>query len=135
MLEKNAYYKILNVKKDAAPEQIDAAYQKQKAAYQEATGDHDEEVLLLLEEAHQILSDENLRRSYDEEQAKRPISMEELNEKVDKDARKMGRKNNIYLLMEDFVTTDPEGEEHLAWEFFAPILLGLLFLLALGRYQ
>lgn len=134
-MKKNGYYHILRVKADASAGEIETSYQRIKSACSEEENSLDEEEAELLEEAHRILTDEGLRRLYDEEQAKRPMSIEELNEKVDRDARKMHPRNNIMVLFDDFMTKDSRGEQKLAWEFFGPVIAGLLFLLALGRIR
>ncbi len=60
------YYKILGIDKNASPEEIKKAYRKLAHQYHPDKKDGDEEKFKEINEAYQILSDQNKRNQYDQ---------------------------------------------------------------------
>lgn len=63
-MKKNGYYTVLHITPGATQEEIEAAYQRERKAYDlEGRGAHDLRAREL-EEAYEVLADEERRRCY-----------------------------------------------------------------------
>jgi len=65
-MEKKDYYKILGVNRNASQEEIKKAFYKLAHKYHPDKAGGDEEKFKEINEAYQVLSDENKRRQYDQ---------------------------------------------------------------------
>lgn len=87
-MKKNGYYTILHLNPDAAPEEIDAAFQREKRWYEMEGRAFNDKQAKELTEAYMVLSDVDRRKCYDAEQSRAVMTMEELEQKVRQDHRK-----------------------------------------------
>ena len=87
-MKKNGYYTILHLNPDAAPEEIDAALQREKRWYEMEGRAFNDQQAKELTEAYMVLSDADRRKCYDAEQSRAVMTMAELEQKVRQDHRK-----------------------------------------------
>lgn len=87
-MKKNGYYTILHLNPDVAPEEIDAAFQREKRWYEMEGRAFNDQQAKELTEAYMVLSDADRRKCYDAEQSRAVMTMEELEQKVRQDHRK-----------------------------------------------
>ena len=84
-MKKNGYYTILHLNPDAAPEEIEAAFQREKRWYEMEGRAFRGPRAKELAEAYGVLSDADKRKCYDAEQDRSVMTMEELEQKVRED--------------------------------------------------
>lgn len=81
-MKKNGYYTVLHIPPDATQEEIETAYRRERKAYELEGRAFRDSRARELEEAYEVLSDEERRRSYDENQNRAVMTMEELEQKA-----------------------------------------------------
>ena len=84
-MKKNGYYTILHLNPDAAPEEIEAAFQREKRGYEMEGRAFRGPRAKELAEAYGVLPDADKRKCYDAEQDRSVMTMEELEQKVRED--------------------------------------------------
>lgn len=122
-MTKNGYYKILRIRTDATAEEIEAAFRREKREYEREGRAFKGARAMELEEAYGVLSDVARRQAYDEEQTRPVLTMDQLEEKVQREHAK----TNFDRLIDDFL----ENPLREALYFF----LVLIFVLVVRRWQ
>lgn len=122
-MTKNGYYKILRIRTDATAEEIEAAFRREKREYEREGRAFKGARAMELTEAYEVLSDETRRRAYDEEQNRPVMTMDQLEEKVEREHVR----TNFDRLIDDFL----ENPLREALYF----LLMLIFVLVVRRWQ
>ena len=122
-MTKNGYYKLLRIRTDATAEEIEAAFRREKREYEREGRAFKGARAMELEEAYGVLSDAAKRQAYDEEQTRPVLTMDQLEEKVQREHAK----TNFDRLIDDFL----ENPLREALYF----LLMLIFVLVVRRWQ
>ncbi|GEM_PF-3347112 len=98
-MTKNGYYQVLRIRTEATAEEIEAAFRREKREYEREGRAFKGARAMELTEAYEVLSDETRRRAYDEEQNRPVMTMDQLEEKVEREHVR----TNFDRLIDDFV--------------------------------